>query len=175
MSEQLHRFLRDVHVLARLVQQVLETGYLSRSAPGGLTFDQLNVLKFLGRPGTSRVKDVSHFLNASYAAASKAVSRLEEKGLVRKTRIGSDRRSERVELNAKGRSIVRRYENLKARRVTALLEGSDIDGLSDGLERVIQLLLKERGVAGNPCLGCGAYYTPTCIIRGQGLPSRCQP
>ncbi len=174
MSETRNRFLRDVHIIARLVNQTFEEGYLSRVSVEGLTFDQLNLLKFLGQPKTLMVKDVTYFLDASYAAASKAVARLERKGLVRKTTLGSDRRAEIIELTPKARGIVRRYEKLKADRVSALLEGQDVDGLCTHLEKTIELLLKERAVAGYPCLGCGAYYTKNCFIRAHGLPSRCQ-
>src|SRR3990172_3780901 len=137
VKEDLERFLRNVHLLARLVHQVLETGYLKKVSPNGLTFDQLNILKFLSRPSPCLVKDVSFFLNASYAAASKAVTRLEKKGLIRKRTLGSDRRAEGVEVTSSGHSYVPKYEKVKSERLAVLLKDSDVVALADELEKVI--------------------------------------
>ncbi len=174
MSEDLNRFLRDAHVLARLVEQVLEAGYLRVAADDAVTFDQLNILKFLLRPIPSLVKDVARFLNASYAAASKAVSRLEKKKLVRTSRYGPDGRAELLTVTARGRSLVRKYETIKARRLKTLLGDTDLKRMTLGLEEAIALLLRERAVAGNPCMGCGAYYAKQCIVRMHGQTCPCQ-
>jgi DNA-binding MarR family transcriptional regulator len=173
MAEDLERFLRNAHLAARLVEGVLERGYLERAAGGRVTFDQLNVLKFIARPARVRVKDVARFLNASGAAASKAVARLERKGLARTATDAADRRSGLVALTAGGRAVVRRYERYKQDRLRALLKGGSADRLARSLEEVVELLLRDRAAAGNPCLGCGAYYTKECIVRAHGQPCSC--
>lgn len=154
--------------MARLVEQTLEEGYLRLAAGDRVTFGQLNILKFLARPGTFFIKDVARFLNASEAAASKAVDRLEARGWVTHRPHGADRRAEVLHVTARGRALIRRYEKLKSDRVRALLEGEDLEALSGGLERAIAVLMRERGAIGNPCLGCGAYYSPNCIVRALG-------
>lgn len=174
MQEDLHRFLRDAHIFARLVEQVLETGYLEAAAPDTVTFGQLNILKFLTRPRTSLVKDVARFLNASYAAASKAVSRLEKKRLITATRYRKDGRAELLKVTAKGRGLIAKYEALKARRLKTLLGNADTGRMAAGLEEAIALLLRERAVAGDPCMGCGAYYAKECVVRAHGLVCPCQ-
>ncbi len=175
MHEELKRFLRDSHVFARLVEQVLEAGYLRSAVQDSVTFDQLNVLKFLARPGSvPLVKDVARFLNASYAAASKAVGRLRKKGLAKTTRSSEDGRAELVEVTPLGAALVRKYERLKARRLEALLAGEDLPRISEALERAIALLLRERAVAGDPCMGCGAYYSDRCVVRTHGFPCDCK-
>lgn len=173
MHEAHLRFLRNAHLVSRLVDQVLERGYLRKAAAGDLTFEQLNLLKFLGRPATTITRDVSRFLDASMAAASKAVGRLTAKGLVRRKPSGTDRRCEVLEVTAKGRELVRRYETLKAGRLRKILGTTEADRMAGALEEVVELLLSERPLAGNPCLGCGAYYSQTCMIRARGLPARC--
>lgn len=173
-EEPIYRFLRDIHVVARLVEQTLEEGYLKLAAGDRVTFGQLNILKFLARPGTFFIKDVARFLNASEAAASKAVSRLEARGWVTHRPHGADRRAEVLRVTARGRALVRRYEKLKAARVRALLEGENAEALAQGLERAIAVLMKERGAIGNPCLGCGAYYSSHCIVRALGHYCPCQ-
>ncbi|MBI2931672.1 MAG: winged helix-turn-helix transcriptional regulator [Planctomycetes bacterium] len=169
-DQTLERFMRDAHILARLVEQILERGYLRRAAPDDVTFDQVNILKFLSRPQPVLVKHVAAFLNASYAAASKAVTRLEKKGLVQTEPYGPDRRAEVVEVTPEGRRIIRAYERYKQARLKSLLAGHAPDRLAKGLEAVIAVLLRERGIAGHPCLGCGAYYARRCVSREYGQP-----
>jgi DNA-binding MarR family transcriptional regulator len=173
MAADLERFLRNAHLTARLVERVLESGYLQRAAGDAVTFDQLNVLKFVARPGPVRVKDVARFLDASVAAASKAVARLQRKKLVRIAPYASDRRSGLVELTATGRAVVGRYERFKKGRLRALLGTRSADRLSRSLEEVVEVLLRERPLAGNPCLGCGAYYARECVVRAHGQACSC--
>lgn len=174
MTPDLERFLRNSHIYARLVEQILEQGYLRQASGDALTFDQLNILKFLARPGPSLVKDVARFIDASYPAASKAVTRLEKKKLVTCVRYGPDRRAELVEVTPKGRKLIQRYERLKQTRLKSALRGKELGDISRGLERAIALLMRERSVAGNPCLGCGAYYAKSCVVRAHGQACRCE-
>ncbi|MBI4564572.1 MAG: winged helix-turn-helix transcriptional regulator [Planctomycetes bacterium] len=173
MSESHERFLRNAHILARLVEHVFERGYLRRASRDTITFGQLNILKFVARPGRSLVKDVARFLNASNAAASKAVSRLERKGLAKCTRYPGDRRAERVEATPRGLALIRKYERVKKSRLKTMLKGRMPDELSKDLERVIALLMRDRAFAGNPCLGCGAYYSRACMVRAFGQHCPC--
>ena len=173
MTPEVERFLRNTHILARLVEQIFETGYLRRTSGEAVTFDQLNILKFLSRPQTTLVKDVARFLNASNAAASKAVSRLVQKRWARTSTYGADRRAEVVRLTPKGMTLVREYEELKRKRLQLLLRPGEAQSLSEGLERVIAVLMREREMAGNPCLGCGAYYSQECVVRLHGQTCSC--
>lgn len=174
MDDSTERFLRNAHIFARLVEQILEHGYLHRSSNGTATFDQLNILKFLDRPGVRLVKDVAHFLNASYAAASKAVSRLQKKGWVATSADSHDHRALRVAVTPAARSLIRKYERLKLSRLRKMTTGEDIDRLSKTLEVAIAALMKERSMAGNPCLGCGAYYAKECVVRAHGQSCTCR-
>jgi DNA-binding MarR family transcriptional regulator len=167
----LERFLRDAHIFARLVEQILEAGYLEKASGDRLTFGQLNILKFLARPGRKLIKDVAGFLNASYAAASKAVSRLEKKKLVRTRTWGEDARAELVEVTAKGHQLIEGYERYKAGRLETSLKGEDLELAARGLEQAIGFLMRDRDVAGNPCLACGVYYSKSCVSRLFG--ARC--
>lgn len=155
------------------MEQLLEKGYLRSAAGGAVTFDQLNILKFLDRPGPTLGKDIARFLNASYAAASKAVSRLERKKLVATVTDSRDRRAQIVSVTAKGQALIRAYERLKRRRLAALFPNGEMEGLTQDLERGIAVLLRERSVVGNLCLGCGAYDASACVVRAHGETCRC--
>ena len=165
MRADAERFLRDAHILARLVEQILEEGYLRAASGDRITFAQLNILKHLARPGEKLVKDVARFLRASYAAGSTAVSRLEKKKLLRRATSARDGRAEVVTVTDQGRRAIERYERLKQGRVEALLRGEDVESASRGLEQAIGLLMRDRQVAGNPCLACGVYYSKNCVAR----------
>ena len=170
MKPEVERFLRDAHIFARLVEQILEDGYLRQSSGDKITFAQLNILKFLDRPGPMLIKHVAGVLSASYAAASKAVTRLEKKKLVRCATLPTDRRAEAVDVTARGHALIRDYERTKESRLRQILRGQSPDRLSKNLEEIIALLMRERAVTGNPCLGCGAYYAPECVSRAHGHP-----
>lgn len=174
MTPDVERFLRNTHILSRLVEQIFETGYLKKTSGDAVTFDQLNILKFLLRPQITLVKDVARFLNASCAAASKAVSRLERKELVRVEPYEKDRRAECIEVTPRGKGLVKKYETLKAARVKSLLKGVDAGSISKAIEQAIGLIIKERGIANDPCLGCGAYYAKSCVVRAHGQRCACQ-
>lgn len=174
MSAELNRFLRDAHVLARLVERILEDGYLREANGDKITFGQINLLKFLTRPGPNLIGDVARFLNASYAAASKAVTRLEKKGCARSTVSKQDRRAQNVKVTARGHAMIKKYEKVKTHRLTALLGAENPEALSQGLENVISILIRERGAAGSPCLGCGVYSETECVVHqyNQACPCR---
>lgn len=172
MKDVQQRFLRNAHILARLVEHVLENGYLREATDDAVTFDQINIIKFLANRRISLVKDVAHFLNASYAAASKAVSRLSRKGMITTATSTADRRAEELTVTAKGKQMVTRYERLKAKRLDELLKNHDVGALSAGLEQTIAILSRDHQIAGDPCLGCGAYYSQECIGRELGYNCR---
>ncbi|MBI2899786.1 MAG: winged helix-turn-helix transcriptional regulator [Planctomycetes bacterium] len=172
-KQDVQRFLRNAHILARLVERVLEIGYLKQASGDALTFDQVNLLKFLARPRKFRVKDVAHFLNASHPAASKAVSRLARKGAVHLSTDPDDRRAERIRVTPRGQRWVDGYERTKEARIHNLMKGRNPRQLAEGIERVIDALLLERSVVGNPCLGCGAYFGEECVVRAHGQTCNC--
>jgi len=173
MAEDVERFLRGAHIAARLVEEILEHGPVRAGAGAPLTFPQFNLLKFIARPGNVRSRDVARFLNASGAAASKAVARLERRRLVRFLPDPLDRRSARIMLTRAGEAAIRRVERIKRERVKLLLRGGSPGKLAEGLEELIRVLMRGRALAGNPCLGCGAYYARECVVREHGQPCSC--
>ncbi|MBI3098744.1 MAG: winged helix-turn-helix transcriptional regulator [Planctomycetes bacterium] len=174
MNNNYNRFLRNAHIFARLVEQVLERGYLREANGAKLTFDQINLLKFLCRPGPNNIGDVARFLNASYAAASKAVTRLEKKGVLRSKISKRDRRAQELMVTPRGHALIRNYEETKSSRLAALFGSDNPDTLAQGLEKAVAVLIRERSVAGNPCLGCGAYYADECVVRLHNQTCPCQ-
>jgi DNA-binding MarR family transcriptional regulator len=164
-------FLRHAHLFGFAVRSVLEEKYLRESVGDGVTFTQLNLLKMIASPGRHYVGDVAHFLDASYAAASKMTDRLVAGGLVRSVRRPPDRRAEALELTPKGRGAIDRYERHKLSCLKAKLKGvsaRELKGMTKVLERLLGIVLEGRDLIQRACLQCGAYYSPTCFVRAAG-------
>lgn len=70
----------------------------------GLTGPQLVVLGELASAGETRVGELARKISLSHATVSGVLDRLEKRGLVRRTRGGSDRRSVTVALTEAGRA-----------------------------------------------------------------------
>lgn len=160
------RFLRGCHLISALSREVLEKGYLRRSGARGISFVQINLLKFIDGPRPRSVGDVMRFMGASFAAASKAVSRLKQKALVRVGRHPGDRRAQIVALTPAGRGIIQRYEKVKFDRVRRLVGGDRgaVGRWSSALEEVAFRLMGERELLSDLCLQCGAYYSDRCLV-----------
>lgn len=73
-----------------------------------ITARQMEVLTFLSRREYWSVGDVAAALGISSAAATKAIARLERKGLVRRSENMMDRRCVDVSLTRSGNELIRR-------------------------------------------------------------------
>lgn len=78
-----------------------------RQASGSVTPRQLEVLAFLARREHWLVGEVASELGVSSAAATKAIARLERKGLVTRTVDMMDRRCVNVRITRTGNEAVR--------------------------------------------------------------------
>lgn len=169
-EDPLARLLRGCHLLSALSREVLEKGYLEASGAKGVSFAQLNLLKFLDTPQPHAVGDVMRFMGASFPAASKAVGRLKAKGLIRTGRHPGDRRAQVVGLTQEGRSTIARYEKTKFERMRRLLAGTpprELRRWIEALEAVVAALIREKALDGDLCLQCGAYYSDRCLVRDR--------
>ena len=83
-----------------------------------------------------------------------------------------DRRATLLTVSHKGRRLVQRYEELKSRRLTPVLEGfspDELASLSDLMERFAVALLEKEKPGGDPCLRCSAYIVDACLVgRARG-------
>lgn len=166
-EDPLVRLLRSCHLLSTLTREVLEKGYLRSAGIAGVSFAQVNLLKFLDSPVPRSIGDVMRFSGASFPAASKMVARLKKKGLIRTGKNPADIRAQIVAITSSGRALIRRYEAEKFRRVRKLLRGlsaPDLVLLTHPLEELIGRLLSEKRLLSDVCMQCGAYYSDTCLV-----------
>jgi len=75
-----------------------------------VTSRQLEVLALLSRSTSCSIGEIASTLGVSYAAASKMVNRLEDKGLVTRSINEMDRRAADVRITEKGSQMVRLFD-----------------------------------------------------------------
>ncbi len=106
----------------------------------GLTIPEWRVLAHLDRSGAVSVRDIHARVHLDKSMVSRAASRLEESGLVRKSGHDTDRRLITLELTDQGRALMRRLGRIAAGFQAALIAelGPDEAGALDrALTRLI--------------------------------------
>ena len=69
--------LRQTHIFASTVREILEVKLLREVSDAHLTLPQLQLLKLMVRDGQHQVTEVAHFLGVSPPAATKNIDKLE--------------------------------------------------------------------------------------------------
>ncbi len=164
--------LRNSHIFAAAVREVLEEKFLEETTPSPLSLSQFHLLKLLSIRSSHHVREVADFLGMSTAAASKNITKLEGLGLLERNRSEGDRRAMELSITPKGRRTVLSYEELKAARLYPLLSEfsePEIEEFTRLLEqfsvRLYELELENGGEPQNgTCLRCAAYLDSTCPV-----------
>ncbi|UCE58800.1 MAG: MarR family transcriptional regulator [Phycisphaerales bacterium] len=159
--------LRNTHIFASLVREVLERKYLQEVAPDPLTFLQFQLLKLIALNGGYQVGEVANFLGVSPPAVTKNIDKLERLGLIVRARSDGDRRATLLSPSAAGRRLVGHYEGHKAERLTPVLKEfspEELHSLAQLLERFSLSLLRHEDTDGGVCLRCAAYCEDDCSI-----------
>jgi len=90
----------------------------------GLSFSQINILMWLVHGGNTGVSEIGEQLGVTNPAASQAVDRLVQLGMIERTEDPDDRRAKRLALTQKGRALIE--QGVEAR-------SKWIEGLTDAL------------------------------------------
>jgi DNA-binding MarR family transcriptional regulator len=88
----------------------------------GLSFSQLNVLMRLYHGGSHGVSGIGEQMGVSSAAASQALDRLVQLGLIERTEDPTDRRAKRLALTPKGRTLIETGVEARSRWVVDLTD-----------------------------------------------------
>jgi len=109
-------------------------------AEAGLTIPEWRVLAHLDHSGSVSVRDIHARVNLDKSMVSRAATRLQEAGLVRKSDHSTDRRLVALELTPDGLVLMQRLgriaEDFQAELLAEL--GEDAVGLSKALDRLIE-------------------------------------
>jgi hypothetical protein len=106
----------------------------------------------------------------SPAAASKALGRLVDAGLLNRTASPDDRRMQRLSVTGEGRRLLEAYEAEADEALDRLFGHLDPVGLrrlASSLDR-LSLTVAERddGSVDEACFRCGIYFRDRCLLRG---------
>jgi DNA-binding MarR family transcriptional regulator len=88
----------------------------------GLSFSQINILMRLLHGGSTGVSEIGAQLGVTNAAASQAVERMVQAGLIERTEDTQDRRAKKLALTPKGRTLIERGIEIRSQWVEGLTE-----------------------------------------------------
>ncbi|MBU3031345.1 MarR family winged helix-turn-helix transcriptional regulator [Paracoccus marinaquae] len=108
-------------------------------AEAGLTIPEWRVLAHLGRSGAVSVRDINIRVNLDKSMVSRAATRLEEAGMVRKSEHETDRRLIVLELTDEGRALMRRLGRIAEEFQAELL--ADLGPEAATLDRALRRLI----------------------------------
>ncbi|MFH1418699.1 MAG: MarR family winged helix-turn-helix transcriptional regulator [Planctomycetota bacterium] len=161
------RFLRDSHIFASAIREILDVRLLQEASPSSLTPSQFHLLKLMSFNGLHQAGEVAAFLGVSAPAATKTIDKLERLGFVSRNPSTGDRRATPLAVSRKGRRLVRKYEELREARLTPVVEGfkpTELDQFSRLLERFSASLLAQDQLGEKFCLRCAGYIEDDCPV-----------
>ena len=88
----------------------------------GLSFSQISILMRLVHGGNAGVSEIGGQLGVTNAAASQAVDRLVQLGLIERTEDPKDRRAKRLALTQKGRALVEKGVRARSHWIESLTD-----------------------------------------------------
>lgn len=161
--------MRQSHIFASVVREILEAELLRSTTTLPLTVTQFHLLRLMSLGGHYHLSDLAAFLGVSAPAATKNVDKLERLGLAMRTPSAGDRRATWLTLSPEGERLVGEFEARKAARLTPVLQAfpaAHLGALTQLLARIsVSLVRTETGKgAARVCLRCAAYIDDECPI-----------
>lgn len=150
--------------LNALLQRLLE-----EASGMHLALSQLKLLVLVS-PAELRLKvtDVADFLDVSNAAASRAIDRLVQRGLVHRAIAPDNRRAVDLSLTDEGRKLLHHFQELRDNEMLRLLGDYPADKLREmtgTMDQVSVLMLDLHDAAEKQCLRCEVHFRRGCVLR----------
>jgi len=164
-------FVRQSHIFASIVHEVLEVGLLRATTQLPLTVTQFHLLKLMSLDGHHHLSDMAAFLGVSAPAATKNIDKLERLGLASRIPATGDRRATWLTVSPEGRRLVGEYEERKSARLDPVLHdfpAAHLAALTRLLERISVSLVSTEPASARACLRCAANIDESCPI-GEAL------
>ena len=158
------KLIRSSHIVSSAVRDILEAEPLERAGGAGMTPRQFQLLEFIALAG-HHIDAVAKFLKVSPPAATKAVDKLEKRGLVVRSGWAGDRRVTLLACSDAGLRLVESYRALQQQIVGEATGGLDDSEIARVLERYAIALIGVESRSDGPCLRCAGYYDRDCPLQ----------
>jgi DNA-binding MarR family transcriptional regulator len=156
------------HIFCTTVNELLERA-LSESSGEQLVLSQVKLLLLVGRPGQRfKVTDVADFLGVTNAAASRAIDRLVQRGLIDRTVSKEDRRAVDLRLTPESEALLEKFEEVRNRELLKVLGDFPADDLRAAVSLLDALSVRLAGLEPGDrksCLRCGVHFRQCCVMR----------
>ncbi len=165
--ELIRRVMGASHVFCSTVNELLERT-LQESSDEQLAMSQVKLLLLISRPGQRfKVTDVADFLGVTNAAASRAIDRLVQRGLVDRTVSPDDRRAVDLALTPSAEALLARFTDVRNRELLRLLGSHPPEKLERAASLLdeLSILMLEPDGTDERCLRCGIHFRADCVLR----------
>jgi DNA-binding MarR family transcriptional regulator len=156
------------HIFCTTVNELLERA-LAEASSEQLVLSQVKLLLLVGRPGQRfKVTDVADFLGVTNAAASRAIDRLVQRGLVDRTVSKEDRRAVDLNLTPESEALLEKFEEVRNRELLKVLGDFPADDLRAAVTLLDSLSVRLAGLETEDqksCLRCGVHFREGCVMR----------
>jgi len=163
----LYSFGRNMEIFAAIVKAIISQSIPCPEKQVKVTLAQMKCLQFIHSHDKVLIGDIAKSRGISYPAATKAISRLEEKGLVIREQDAADRRNIFVRLTECGKLMATRILPDRLNRLKQLLNEmpeEKFKALQDGLTAFLEVALNDRELLEQVCLHCGKDHDETCLL-----------
>ena len=156
------------HVFCTTVSEMLERA-LGEASDDQLVLSQVKLLLLIARPGQRfKVTDVAQFLGVTNAAASRAIDRLVQRGLIDRTVSKEDRRAVDLSLTEVSEALLERFTEVRNRELLRVMGDYPEEKLRQATElldemavRLAELETEEQ----EKCLKCGVHFREGCVMQ----------
>jgi DNA-binding MarR family transcriptional regulator len=155
------------HVFCTTVGELLERS-LGEATSQQLALSQVKLMLLIGQPKQRlKVTDVADFLGVTNAAASRAIDRLVQRGLLDRTVSQQDRRAVDLSVTAEGEELLDRFKEIRDRELIRVLGDFPEEKLRGVTELLDELSVRLAELEEDPeerCLRCGIHFRSGCVM-----------
>jgi DNA-binding MarR family transcriptional regulator len=167
-ADLVQQLMGAAHIFSSAVSDLLDRS-LEEVSDDQLAMSQIKLLLLIAHPDHRfKVTDVAEFLGVTNAAASRAIDRLVQRGLVDRTISPDDRRAVDLALTPASRALLERFKEARNARLMRLMGPYPEERLRKAvalLDELSVLLLDIEAEKEDRCLRCGTHFRAGCVVQ----------
>ncbi len=167
VEREVFSFSRNAEIFAAIIKAITNQSIPCPEKHIQVTLAQMKCLQYIHSHDRVLIGDIAKSRGISYPAATKAVSRLEEKGLVFREHDPDDRRNVFIRLTDCGQMIATQILPDRVLRIKKLLDempGEKRRAMLEGMAAFLAAALKDGQLLEQVCLHCGKDHDETCML-----------